>query len=108
MNICGNGTSPEAKGIDTRALYATSAHARRDESVLTTEDISAQKQRARAIQRRGRDRNGLRPRSLNEKIYRWDPEDKLSAPWSIQKSPDGQVNETCHRSASELPHTIMA
>src|SRR5207244_4065849 len=25
-----------------------------------------------------------------KKIYRWDAEDKLSAPWSIQKSPDGQ------------------
>jgi hypothetical protein len=37
-----------------------------------------------------RDRNGLRPRSLNAKNLPWDPEDKLSAPWSIQKSPDGQ------------------
>jgi carbamoyl-phosphate synthase small subunit len=25
-----------------------------------------------------------------KKVYRWDPEDKLSTPWSIQKSPDGR------------------
>ena len=57
---------------------------------LTTEDVSPQAATQTAIKGEGVIGMDYVREVSTKKIYRWDPEDKLSAPWSIQKSPDGQ------------------
>ena len=67
MNTCGNGTSParkESTRARSRDICATRGAMK---ACLTTEEISAGRSDANSHQRRGRDRDGLRPRSLNQK-----------------------------------------
>src|SRR5205823_10807512 len=77
-------------GSDRRALTRHLRTRGAMKACLTTEQISTAEATQRAIEGEGViGMDYVREVSTN-KIYRWDPEDKLSAPWSIQKSPDGQ------------------
>src|SRR5262249_33795695 len=81
---------PGANGIDTRALTRHLRTRGAMKACLTTEEISPEEATQRAIE--GECVIGMDYvwEVSTEKIYRWAREDKLSAPWSIQKSPDGQ------------------
>src|SRR3954467_3844164 len=57
---------PWSEGNRHARAHATSAHARRDESVLDDRRHLPARGNAKSHSRRGRDRDGLRPRSLNE------------------------------------------
>ena len=81
---------PGAKGIDTRALTRHLRTRGAMKACLTTEEISPEEATQRAIKGEGVIGMDYVREVSTKKIYRWDPEDKLSAPWSIQKSPDGR------------------
>ena len=81
---------PGAKGIDTRALTRHLRTRGAMKACLTTEEISPEEATQTAIKGEGVIGMDYVREVSTKKIYRWDPEDKLSAPWSIQKSPDGQ------------------
>ena len=74
---------PGAQGIDTRALTRHLRTRGAMKACLTTEQISPAEATQRAIEGEGViGMDYVREVSTN-KIYRWDPEDKFSAPWSI-------------------------
>jgi carbamoyl-phosphate synthase small subunit len=81
---------PGAKGIDTRALTRHLRTRGAMKACLTTADISPEEATKRAIDGEGVIGMDYVREVSTKKIYRWDPEDKLSAPWSIQKSADGK------------------
>src|SRR2546421_9126186 len=81
---------PGAQGIVTRALTRHLRTRGAMKACLTTEQISPAEATQRAIEGEGVIGMDYVREVSTKKIYRWDPEDKLSAPWSIQKSPDGQ------------------
>jgi carbamoyl-phosphate synthase small subunit len=84
-----NWNIPGAKGIDTRALTRHLRTRGAMKACLTSGEISPEEAMQMAIEGEGViGMDYVREVSTN-KIYRWDPEDKLSAPWSIQKSPNG-------------------
>src|SRR5262249_20273532 len=60
---------------------------------LTTEQISPEEATQRAIEGEGVIGMDYVCEVSTKKICRWDPEDKLSAPWSIQKSPNGRSGQ---------------
>src|SRR6266487_3892881 len=74
---------PGAQGIDTRALTRHLRTRGAMKACLTTEEISLEEATQRAIEGQGViGMDYVREVSTSE-IYQWDPEDKLSAPWSI-------------------------
>jgi carbamoyl-phosphate synthase small subunit len=82
---------PGTKGIDTRALTRHLRTRGAMKACLTTEEISPEEATQRAIEGKGVVGMDYVREVSTDKIYRWDPEDKLSTPWSIQKFPDGEV-----------------
>src|ERR1700730_16976353 len=81
---------PGAQGIDTRALTRHLRTRGAMKACLTTEEMSPEEATQKAIKGEGVIGMDYVREVSARKIYQWDPEDKLSAPWSIQKSPDGQ------------------
>ena len=75
--ICG------AQGIDTRALARHLRTRGAMKACLTTEEISPEEAAQRAIEGEGVIGMDYVREVSTPEIYRWDPEDKLSAPWSI-------------------------
>src|SRR5206468_12637478 len=74
---------PGAQEIDTRALTRHLRTRGAMKACLTTEQISAAEATQRAIEGEGvTGMDYVREVSTNT-IYRWDPEDKFSVPWSI-------------------------
>jgi carbamoyl-phosphate synthase small subunit len=85
---------PGAKGIDTRALTRHLRTRGAMKACLTTEEISPKEATQRAIDGEGVIGMDYVREVSTKKIYRWDPEDKLSAPWSIRQAPnDGRKSE---------------
>jgi carbamoyl-phosphate synthase small subunit len=76
---------PGAKGIDTRALTRHLRTRGAMKACLTTEEISPKEATQRAIEGEGVIGMDYVREVSTKKIYRWDPEDKLSAPWSIRQ-----------------------
>src|SRR5256712_13550691 len=73
---------PGAQGIDTRALTRHLRTRGAMKACLTTEQISPAEATQRAIEGKGViGMDYVREVSTSE-IYQWDPDDKLSAPWS--------------------------
>ena len=100
---------PGAKGIDTRALTRHLRTRGAMKACLTTEDISPEEATQTSDRRRGRDRDGLRTRSLNEKNLSLGPRGQIQRAMVDPKiAGRAGTNEACHRSAFELPHTITA
>jgi carbamoyl-phosphate synthase small subunit len=80
---------PGAQRIDTRALTRHLRTRGAMKACLTTEKISPEEATQRAIEGEGViGMDYVREVSTSE-IYRWDPEDKLSAPWSIDEGNGG-------------------
>src|SRR5438045_5070132 len=74
---------PGAQGIDTRALTRHLRTRGAMKACLTTERISPEEAARRALEGEGViGMDYVREVSTSE-IYRWDPDDALSAPWSI-------------------------
>jgi carbamoyl-phosphate synthase small subunit len=57
---------------------------------LTTEEISSEEATKMAIEGEGVIGMDYVREVTTKKIYRWDPEDKLSAPWSLPQANDGE------------------
>ena len=72
-----------AQGIDTRALTRHLRTRGAMKACLTTEEISPEEAAQRAIEGEGVIGMDYVREVSTPEIYRWDPEDKLSAPWSI-------------------------
>src|SRR5213080_1567349 len=85
-----NWNIPGAKGIDTRALTRHLRTRGAMKACLTTEEISADEATRMAVKGEGVIGMDYVREVSTKEIYRWDPDDKLSAPWSIQKPPDGE------------------
>jgi carbamoyl-phosphate synthase small subunit len=81
---------PGAKGIDTRALTRHLRTRGSMKACLTTEKISSEEATQLAIEGEGVIGMDYVREVSTKKIYRWDPEDKLSAPWSIAQPLDGE------------------
>ena len=81
---------PGAKGIDTRALTRHLRTRGAMKACLTTEQISPEEATQKAIAGEGVIGMDYVREVSTKKIYRWDPEDKLSAPWSIARAQDGE------------------
>jgi carbamoyl-phosphate synthase small subunit len=80
---------PGAKGIDTRALTRHLRTRGAMKACLTTENISPEEAAQRAIEGEGViGMDYVREVSTSE-VYQWDPEDRLSAPWSIATANGG-------------------
>jgi len=71
------------QGIDTRALARHLRTRGAMKACLTTEEISPEEAAQRAIEGEGVIGMDYVREVSTPEIYRWDPEDKLSAPWSI-------------------------
>ena len=74
---------PGARGIDTRALTRHLRTRGAMKACLTTEEISPEEATQQAIKGEGVIGMDYVSEVSTKKVYRWDPEDKLSAPWSI-------------------------
>ncbi len=81
---------PGAKGIDTRALTRHLRTLGAMKACLTTEKISPEEATQMAIQGEGVIGMDYVREVTTRKIYRWDPEDNLSSPWSIAQPRDGE------------------
>ena len=80
---------PGAQGIDTRALTRHLRTRGAMKACLTTEEISPEEATQEAIKGEGViGMDYVREVSARE-IYQWDPEDKLSKPWSIRSNNGG-------------------
>jgi carbamoyl-phosphate synthase small subunit len=80
---------PGAKGIDTRALTRHLRTRGAMKACLTTEGISPEDATKMAIEGEGVIGMDYVREVTTKKIFRWDPEDKLSAPWSLPQANDG-------------------
>jgi carbamoyl-phosphate synthase small subunit len=80
---------PGAKGIDTRALTRHLRTRGAMKACLTTEEISSEEATNMAIEGEGVIGMDYVREVTTKKIYRWDPEDKLSTPWSLPQANDG-------------------
>jgi carbamoyl-phosphate synthase small subunit len=80
---------PGAQGIDTRALTRHLRTRGAMKACLTTDEISPQEATQRAIEGEGVIGMDYVREVSTPEIYRWDPDDKLSVPWSIAASNGG-------------------
>src|SRR5204862_4824759 len=76
---------PGVQGVDTRALTRHLRARGAMKACLTTEELSREDATQRAIEGKGVIGMDYVREVSTKKIYRWDPEDKLSAPWSIRQ-----------------------
>src|SRR5215469_18001649 len=77
------------QGIDTRALTRHLRTRGAMKACLTTEEMSPEEATQKAMEGEGViGMDYVREVSTRE-TYQWDPDDKLSAPWSISQPPDG-------------------
>jgi carbamoyl-phosphate synthase small subunit len=81
---------PGAKGIDTRALTRHLRTRGAMKACITTEEISSEEATKMAIEGEGVIGMDYVREVTTKKVYRWDPEDKLSAPWSLPQANDGE------------------
>src|SRR5437762_7177822 len=75
---------PGVQGIDTRALTRHLRTRGAMKACLTTEEMSIQQARQRAVEGDGVIGMDYVREVSTKRIYEWDPEDKLSEPWSIE------------------------
>src|SRR3989440_7227748 len=80
---------PGVQGIDTRALTRHLRTRGAMKACLTTEEMSPDTAARRAVEGEGVIGMDYVREVSTKKIYEWDPEDKLSAPWSIVQARDG-------------------
>src|SRR5436309_2175313 len=73
---------PGVQGIDTRALTRQLRTRGAMKACLTTEEISPEDAARRAVEGKGVIGMDYVREVSTKKIYEWDPEDKLSEPWS--------------------------
>jgi carbamoyl-phosphate synthase small subunit len=94
---------PGAQGIDTRALTRRLRTRGAMKACLTTEEISPQEATQRAIEGQGVIGMDYVREVSTSGIYQWDPEDRLSAPWSIAAGNGGNT-----RALSPIKFRIVA
>jgi carbamoyl-phosphate synthase small subunit len=80
---------PGVQGIDTRALTRHLRTRGAMKACLTTEDISTEEATQRAIQGEGVIGMDYVREVSTPEVYQWDPNDELSAPWSIARDSGG-------------------
>src|SRR5215471_1252088 len=77
---------PGVQGIDTRALTRHLRTRGAMKACLTTEQMSVEQAVQRAVDGEGVIGMDYVKEVSTPKIYQWDPDDKLSQPWTIQDS----------------------
>jgi carbamoyl-phosphate synthase small subunit len=77
---------PGVQGIDTRALTRHLRTRGAMKACVTTEDVSPDEATRRAVEGEGVVGMDYVREVSTRKIYQWDPEDKLSEPWSTAPS----------------------
>src|SRR6266496_4291578 len=82
---------PGAKGIDTRALTRHLRTRGAMKACLTTEKMSIQQAVQHAVEGEGVIGMDYVKEVSTPEIYQWDPEDKLSTPWSIMAENGGST-----------------
>jgi carbamoyl-phosphate synthase small subunit len=80
---------PGVQGIDTRALTRHLRTRGAMKASLTTENISPEEATQRAIEGQGVIGTDYVREVSTSEVYQWDPEDRLSAPWSIATANGG-------------------
>jgi len=80
---------PGLQGVDTRALTRHLRTRGAMKACLTTEELSVQEAVQRAVEGEGVVGMDYVREVSTPKIYQWDPEDRLSEPWSISNG-DGK------------------
>ena len=80
---------PGVQGIDTRALTRHLRTRGAMKACLTTEGISPEEAARRAVEGEGVIGMDYVREVSTKEIYNWDPEDELSAPWSIKSGNGG-------------------
>ncbi len=80
---------PGVQGIDTRALTRHLRTRGAMKACLTTEEVSPEEATQRAIQGEGVIGMDYVREVSTPEVYQWDPDDKLSAPWSIARDSGG-------------------
>ena len=81
---------PGAQGIDTRALTRHLRTRGAMKACLTTEEISPEDATRRAVEGEGVIGMDYVREVSTADIYRWDPDDTLSAQWSLPQPRDGE------------------
>ncbi len=81
---------PGVQGIDTRALTRHLRTRGLMKACLTTETISPEEATRRAVEGEGVIGMDYVREVSTEKAYEWDPQNKLSAPWSIKSQNGGE------------------
>jgi carbamoyl-phosphate synthase small subunit len=89
---------PAVQGIDTRALTKILRVKGAMKSCISTEKINDKEAVARAKDWEGIVGVDLVKEVTHKEPFLWDPEDKLSSNWKIERGPDGQM-----RYSDELP-----
>src|SRR6266404_4141575 len=74
---------PGVQGIDTRALTRHLRERGAMKACLTTEEISPEEATRRAIEGEGVIGMDYVREVSTPEVYQWDPDDKLSTPWSV-------------------------
>ncbi len=81
---------PGVQGIDTRALTRHLRERGAMKACLTTEEMSAKEATRRAVEGDGVIGMDYVREVSTAKPYQWDPDDRLSQPWSIANGGDGK------------------
>ena len=81
---------PGVQGIDTRALTRHLRERGAMKACLTTEEMSAKEATRRAVEGAGVIGMDYVREVSTAKPYQWDPDDRLSQPWSIANGGDGK------------------
>jgi carbamoyl-phosphate synthase small subunit len=83
------GDVPGVQGVDTRALTRHLRTRGAMKACLTTEEISPEEATQRAIEGQGVIGMDYVREVSTPEVYQWDPNDELSAPWSIARDSAG-------------------
>jgi len=94
---------PGVAGIDTRALTKVLRVKGAMKSCISTEGISDQEAVKRARDWRGIVGVDYVKEVTHPKAFAWDPEDKLSQGWRIERKADGQMQYTSELPDADLP-----
>src|SRR5438105_4167722 len=92
---------PGVQGIDTRALTRHLRTRGAMKACLTTEKMSIQQAVQRAVEGEGVIGMDYVREVSTPEIYRWDPDDKLSQPWSIANGNGDSKPKFGHRGANQ-------
>ncbi len=94
---------PAVQGVDTRALTKVLRVKGAMKSCVSTEGISDKEAVVRAREWKGIVGVDYVKEVTHRKAFLWDPDDKLSHNWKIERAPDGQMRYSDELPIADLP-----